>query len=128
MPTLKPSTTQCQQAPSKTYHENSPATQEHNLVPQYTGRPQSHQPTDISKLITGLFIALQREIQLHPPEHHTSFPNQKTLTSHRPTPPTVRNLHNKEEPPTARIQKGHPKHSNINKKYPEKYPAGKGTG
>ena len=23
--------------------------------------------------------------------------------------------HNKEEPPTARIQKGHPKHSNINK-------------
>ena len=25
----------------------------------------------------------------------------------------MRNLHNKEEPPTARIQKGHPKHSNI---------------
>ena len=27
----------------------------------------------------------------------------------------MRNLHNKEEPQTARIQKGHPKHSNINK-------------
>jgi len=27
----------------------------------------------------------------------------------------VRNLHNKEESQTARIQKGHPKHSNINK-------------
>ena len=27
----------------------------------------------------------------------------------------MRNLHNKEEPPTARIQKGHLKHSNINK-------------
>jgi len=27
----------------------------------------------------------------------------------------MRNLHKKEEPPTARIQKGHPKHSNINK-------------
>ena len=27
----------------------------------------------------------------------------------------MRNLHNKEEPPTARIQKGHPKHRNINK-------------
>ena len=26
-----------------------------------------------------------------------------------------RNLHNKEEPQTARIQKGHPKHSNLNK-------------
>ena len=45
----------------------------------------------------------------------TSFPNQKTLTSTHPTPHTARNLHNKEEPPTARIQKGHPKHSNINK-------------
>ena len=44
-----------------------------------------------------------------------SFPNQETLTSHLSNPPTVRNLHNKEEPPTARIQKGHPKHSNINK-------------
>ena len=32
-----------------------------------------------------------------------------------PTPPTGRNLHNKEEPQTARIQKGHPKHSNLNK-------------
>ena len=27
----------------------------------------------------------------------------------------MRNLHNKGEPPTARIQKVHPKHSNINK-------------
>ena len=27
----------------------------------------------------------------------------------------MRNLHNKEESQTARIQKGHPKHSNINK-------------
>ena len=27
----------------------------------------------------------------------------------------MRNLHNKEEPPTARIQKGHPKHRNMNK-------------
>ena len=27
----------------------------------------------------------------------------------------MRKLHNKEEPQTARIQKGHPKHSNINK-------------
>ena len=31
------------------------------------------------------------------------------------TPPTMRNLHNKEEPQTARIQKGHPKYSNLNK-------------
>ena len=44
-----------------------------------------------------------------------SFPNQETLTSYSSTPPTARNLHNKEEPQTARIQKGHPKHSNLNK-------------
>ena len=45
----------------------------------------------------------------------TSFPNQGTLPSHPSSPTHMRNLHNKEEPPTARIQKGHPKHSNINK-------------
>ena len=33
----------------------------------------------------------------------------------RPTPPTARNLHNKKELQTARIRKGHTKHSNINK-------------
>ena len=27
----------------------------------------------------------------------------------------MKNLHNKEEPQTARIRKGHPKHSNLNK-------------
>ena len=38
------------------------------------------------------------------------------MTSHtRPTPPTGRNLHNKEEPQTSSIQKGHPKHRNVNK-------------
>ena len=30
-----------------------------------------------------------------------------------PTPHTPRNLHNKQEPQTARIQKGHPKQSNL---------------
>ena len=40
---------------------------------------------------------------------------RKRWQATRPTPPTARNLHNKEEPPTAIIQKGHSKHSNINK-------------
>ena len=37
---------------------------------------QSHtKPTDISKLTTGHFIALQwEEIQLHPPEHEHKVP------------------------------------------------------
>ena len=33
----------------------------------------------------------------------------------RPTPPTGRNLYNKKEPQTSSIQKGHLKHSNLNK-------------
>ena len=49
---------------------------------------QSHtKSTDISKCITGHFIALKKEeIQPHPPEHYTSFPNQKTLTNHLSNP------------------------------------------
>jgi len=43
----------------------------------------------------------------------TSF--QETLTSHLSNPTTARNLHNKEEPQSARIRKGDHKHSNINK-------------
>ena len=43
-----------------------------------------------------------------------SFPNQETLTAICPTPPTDRNLHNKEYPQTFSIQKGYPKYSNLN--------------
>ena len=45
----------------------------------------------------------------------TSFPNHETLKASQPTPPTRRNVHNKEEPQTSSIQKSHPKHSNLNK-------------
>ena len=41
----------------------------------------------------------------------TSKPQQ----AKHPAPPTGRNLHNKKEPQTTRIQKGHPKHRNLNK-------------
>ena len=45
----------------------------------------------------------------------SSFPNQETLKDTSPTPPTGSNLSNKEEPQTSSIQKGHRKHSNLNK-------------
>ena len=45
----------------------------------------------------------------------TSIPNHETLKATWPTPPTRGNLHKKEEPQTSSIQKGHPKHSNLNK-------------
>ena len=54
------------------------------------------------------------------PAPPTRTPTQASLTRKpcqdtRQTPPTARNLHNKDEPQTARIRRGHPKHSNINK-------------
>ena len=40
---------------------------------------------------------------------------RKSRQATHPTPPTGRNLHNKEEPQTSSTQKGHPKHSNLKK-------------
>ena len=95
---------------SKTYHTNSPAMQEHSPELQYTGCPKSHKPTDISKLTTGHFTALQREeIQLPTRTLMQASLTRKPQQATHPTPPTGRNLHNKEEPQTSSIQKGHPK-------------------
>ena len=54
------------------------------------------------------------------PAPPTRTPTQASLTSKPPqdkhtAPLTGRNLHNKKEPQNTRIQKGHPKHSNLNK-------------
>ena len=54
------------------------------------------------------------------PDPPTRTPTQASLTSKprqakHPAPPTGRNLHDKKEPQTTRIQKGHPKPSNLNK-------------
>ena len=56
-----------------------------------TQTSQSHsKASDISLHITRHFIALQREeIQLHPQNTDTSFPNQEILKSH-PSNPTPR--------------------------------------
>ena len=67
-----------------------------------------------SLLDTSLYSREKKSSSTHQ-NTDTSFPNQETLTSHLYNPTTVRNLHNKEEPQTARIRKGNPKHSNINK-------------
>jgi len=39
---------------------------------------------------------------------------RETDLASNPTPPTGRNLHNKKEPQTSNIHKGHPKNSNLN--------------
>ena len=95
--------------------------QEHSPEFQYTGCPKSHQT---HKHLKTHYWTLHCT-----PERRDPAPPIRTLTqasltrkpfvqsqeATRPTPPTGRNLHNKEEPQTARIQKGHPKHSNLNK-------------
>ena len=102
---------------SKTYQANSQATQEHSSELQYTGCPKSHQTHWHLK---SHYWTLQCT-----PERRNAAPPTRTLTQEsparkpwqatRPTPPTARNLHNKEEQQTAIIRKGHPKHSNLNK-------------
>ena len=102
---------------SKTYYTNSPATQEHSSDLQYTGCPKSHQT---NRHLKTHYWTRHCTPEGRNPAPSTKIPMQACLTRKpwkdtRPNPPTMRNLHNKEEPQTASIQKGHPKHSNLNK-------------
>ena len=71
-------------------------------------------------------VALKSLSALHcTPERRSPAPPTRTPTqasrpskprhAKHPAPPTGRNFHNKKEPQTTRIQKGHLKHSNLNK-------------
>ena len=84
---------------------------------QYTGCPKSHQTHRHLKTHYWTLHCTPERINSAPP---TGTPTQASLIrkpweATHPTPATRRNPHNKEEPKTARIQKGHPKHSNLNK-------------
>ena len=60
---------------SKTYHANSPATQEHSPKLQYTGCPKSHQThRHLKTHYWALHCTQREEIQLHPPEHGYKLP------------------------------------------------------
>ena len=91
--------------------------QEYSPDIQYTGCPESHQT---HRHLKTHYWALHCTPERRNPALPTSTPTQASLTrkhwqATRPSPPTGRNHHNKEKPQTARIQKGHPKHSNLNK-------------
>ena len=73
---LKPSTTQ-KPTSSRTRYTRQILQQHRNMALNFNIQAaKSHtKPTDISKLTTGHYVALQREeIQLHPPEHHHKVP------------------------------------------------------
>ena len=69
-----------------------------------------------AKLTNRPFIALQRdEIKFHTTEHRHGLPQQGNLDK-----PLVQPTHREEtpqlkEPQTSTLQKGYPKHSNLNK-------------
>ena len=102
---------------SKPYHSYSPAMQEHSPEHQYTGCPKSHQT---HRHLKTHYWTLHYTPDRRNPAPPTRTQTQASLTrkhwqAARPTLPTERHLHNKEEQQTARIQKGHCKHSNLNK-------------
>ena len=102
---------------NKTYHANSPATQEHSPELQYTGYPKSHQTHWHLKTYYWTFHCTPERRDPAPPTRTETQapPTRKSWQATNPTPPTGSRLHNKEEPWTFSLQKGYPKHSNLNK-------------
>ena len=102
---------------SKTYQANSPTKQEHNPKHKNTSGQKSHQTQGHLKTHYWTLHCTPERRDTAPP---TRTPMQASLTrkpwqATHPTPSTGRNLHNKEEPQISSTQKGHPKHSNLNK-------------
>ena len=119
-----------QQFQNKTYHANSPATQEHSPELQYTGS---------SKLFQNLWCLITHYWSVHcTPERNpvppTRTPTQASLTKKSwqaidTTPPTVRKLHNKENSTNSQNIEWPPQTQQYNQdEETEEYSAGKGTG
>ena len=116
---------------SKSYHANSPATQEHTPELQYTGS---------SKLLQNHWRLTTHYWTIHTtPERRnrappTRTPTQASLTKKHwqaadTTPPTVRKLHNKENSTNSQNTERPPQTQQYNQdEKTEEYPAGKGTG
>lgn len=81
------------------------------------GAAQSHaKPTDTPKLTNRHFIALQREeIKFHTTEHRHRLPQQGNLDKPLVQPTHREQTPHLKEPQTSTLQKGYPKHSNLNK-------------
>ena len=90
--------------------------QGHSPEYQLTVFPKSHQThRPISSLLdTPLHSREKKSSSMHQ-NTDSSFHIQETLKANHQTPPTRRNLHNKKKQQITGIQKGHSKHSNINK-------------
>ena len=101
----------------KTYQANSPATKEHSPELQDTGCPKSLQ--NQRHLITH-YWTLHCTPERRNPALPTRTPTQASLSGNLDKPPVQTHTQRgnatiKRTPQTARIQKGHPKLSNLNK-------------
>ena len=118
IPTLKTSTTQ-EPTSSRARHTIQILQQHRNIALSVNIQAaQSHTKTHWH--IKTHYWTLHCTPERRNPAPPTRTPMQASLSRKpgkaiHPTPLKGRNLHNKQEPPTARIQKGYPKHSNINK-------------
>ena len=75
---------------------------------QTHGHPKTHYWT--------LYCTTERRNPAPPTRTQTQAPPiKKPWQATSPTPPTGSRLHNKEEPWTSSLQKGHSKHSHVNK-------------
>ena len=91
--------------------------QEHNPEHYNTGGQKSHQTHRHLKTHYWTLHCTWERGDSAPPTRtptHVSL-TRKPWQATCPTPPTGRNPHNKKEPQTTSIQKGHPKQSNLNK-------------
>ena len=115
---------------SKTYHENSPATQEHSSELQYAGCPKSLQTH--WHLITH-YWTLHCTPERRNPAPSTRTPTQASLTGKSwqatyKTLPTARKLHNKENSTKWQNTERPSQTQQYKQDETEEYPAGKGTG
>ena len=82
-----------------------------------TGAQKSHQT---HRHLKTHYFTLHCTPERRDPASPTRTPTQTSLTRNpwqatHLTPPTGTNFHKKKEPQTSSLQKGHPKHSNLNK-------------
>ena len=117
IPTLKPSSTQ-EPTSTRARYTMLILQQHRNIALSINIQAsQSHtKPIDTSKLYWTLHCTSERRNPAPPTRTQTQASlTRKPWQATHPTPSTGRNLHNKEEPQTFSIEKGHPKYTNLNK-------------